>query len=162
VSPDPDELLLQADGLVGKAGATETDFRRAISAAYYAVFHFCLTCAADMVSGAASRSTPRYCVVYRSIDHKALRGLCGQLTQSKSHNVAIIPSTGFGSLQDFARVTANLARISHTKLKNSRPEPSMVHCLTGWLAGHFAGKRSRGVTRREQRDFFLIWCEVSV
>jgi hypothetical protein len=108
VAPDPDELLLQADHLVARIGATETDVRRAISAAYYAVFHFCLRAAADMVSGAATRSTPRYTVIYRSVDHKALRGLCGQLAQTRPQNIAVVPSSGFGNLPGFARVTANL------------------------------------------------------
>jgi len=49
-----------------------------------------------------------------------------------------------------------LARISHIKLKNFRLEPSMVHGLTRRLAGHLAGERSRGVTRREQLNFFLM------
>ena len=32
----------------------------------------------------------------------------------------------------------------------------MVHGLTRRLAGHLAGERSRGVTRREQLNFFLM------
>jgi len=47
VPPDPDELLQQADALAGKPAATQADVRRAISAAYYAIFHFCMTAAAD-------------------------------------------------------------------------------------------------------------------
>ncbi|MBV8920032.1 MAG: hypothetical protein JOZ76_18405 [Bradyrhizobium sp.] len=108
--PDPDELLQQADALAASDGATQSDLRRAISTAYYAVFHFCLTAAADMVCGSGSRSTPRYSLVYRSVDHKTLSGLCGQLSQTKPQNVAIMPADGLGSVADFARVTANLQR----------------------------------------------------
>jgi hypothetical protein len=99
--------------LAAKAGATQADLRRAISAAYYAIFHFTMTGAAEMFCGAADHSPSAYSVVYRSIDHKALRGLCAQLSQSKPQNVAIVPSKGFGAIADFARLTANLQAQRH-------------------------------------------------
>jgi hypothetical protein len=108
VPPDPEEILRRAEALAGNSLATQTDLRRAISAAYYAVFHFCLTAAADMICGATNRSKPQYSLVYRSVDHARLRGLCDQLRGSKPGNVAFIPSGGFGAIADFARNTANL------------------------------------------------------
>jgi hypothetical protein len=106
--PDPAELLRQANALAGVVGANQADLRRALSTAYYAVFHFCLTSAADMVCGAANRSTPRYGFVYRSVDHARLRGLCDQLRGSQPRNVALTPTGGFGKVADFARNTYNL------------------------------------------------------
>jgi hypothetical protein len=47
--------------------------------------------------------------VYRSVDHKTLVGLCGQLSQTKP-SVANMPAGGFGNVADFARVTGNLQR----------------------------------------------------
>jgi hypothetical protein len=44
---DPEELLEQARRLA--AEPTQADLRRAISAAYYGLFHFFLTAAADMI-----------------------------------------------------------------------------------------------------------------
>lgn len=111
--PDPDELLQQADALAGKPAATQADVRRAISAAYYAIFHFCMTAAADMVLGTTGRSTSSYSFVYRSVDHKTLRGLCAQLSQTKPQNVAITPSNGFGAIADFARVIVSLQGQRH-------------------------------------------------
>jgi hypothetical protein len=87
--PDPGELLRQADTLAGTVGATQADLRRAISAAYYAVFHFCLIGAADMVCGPANRSSVRYSVVYRSVDHKTLSGLCRQISQTHPRDVVL-------------------------------------------------------------------------
>jgi hypothetical protein len=107
VRPDPDELLHQADTLVGKPGASETAFRRAISNAYYAVFHFCLTAAADMVCGAGDRSMKRYSLVYRSIEHKDFRTLCSRVIPS-TPQVALVPSGGFGTIKDFAGVAVSL------------------------------------------------------
>jgi hypothetical protein len=63
-----------------------------------------------MVCGIASRSTARYSLVYRSVDHKTLSGPCGHLSQTKSQDVAFMPAGGLGSVADFARVTANLQR----------------------------------------------------
>ncbi len=105
---DPEELLEHADRLAGDATATQADLRRAISAAYYAIFHFCLTAAADMAVGAAVRSTAEYILVYRSIDHSRLRGLCDRLRGTKPGNLAITPAGGFGDMAKFARIAFNL------------------------------------------------------
>jgi len=107
VPPDPDELLQQADALVSKPGASETALRRAISNAYYAVFHFCLTGAADMVCGASSRSTKPYSLVYRSVEHKDFRSLCQRVSEA-TPTVAVVPSGGFGPTKDFAGVAVSL------------------------------------------------------
>lgn len=106
--PDPDELLQQADALAGGSAPTQADLRRAVSAAYYAVFHFCLTASAELVCGTASRSSAAYSLVYRSIDHARLRNLCDQLRKTNPQGVAIVPTSGFGAIADFARVTFNL------------------------------------------------------
>src|SRR5215468_2472639 len=77
VHPDPDRLFDQADALINNH-QNETDLRRAVSAGYYGVFHFTLSALADWVVGSANRSTERYVLVYRSVDHKVLRALCDQ------------------------------------------------------------------------------------
>jgi uncharacterized protein (UPF0332 family) len=107
----PNDLFEQAELLVARAG--QVDLRRAISAAYYGMFHFILTAAADMVVGAGQRSSARYALVYRSVDHGRLRTLCGQLSTSRPQ-VPFAPTDGFGQIADFARVTAN-----HIELRNS-------------------------------------------
>jgi hypothetical protein len=58
VHPDPDRLLEQAETLISNH-SDETDLRRAVSAAYYALFHYALRAATDMMIGSASRGTPR-------------------------------------------------------------------------------------------------------
>jgi uncharacterized protein (UPF0332 family) len=106
--PDPEELLQQADTLAGTGGAAnQADLRRAVSAAYYAVFHFCLTAAADMVCGTGARSTDRYSLVYRSVDHSRLRSLCTSLKGTQPQ-VSMIPVGGYGQIADFARNASNL------------------------------------------------------
>ncbi len=76
---NPDHLLDQADRLItppGGGAPRQADLRRAISNAYYAVFHAVVAQAADDFVGITHRASPRYGLVYRSIDHKSLRKLC--------------------------------------------------------------------------------------
>jgi hypothetical protein len=105
--PVPEHLFEQANSLTTD-GARPTDLRRAISNAYYALFHVVLTAATDMIIGADQRATPRYSLVYRSVDHSQLRNLCARVSATNPQNVALIPAGGFGRVADFARITFNL------------------------------------------------------
>lgn len=81
---NPDHLLDQADRLTRApdVGAPrQADLRRAISSAYYAVFHALVTEATDNVVGKTQRHTPLYALVYRSIDHRALRRTCEEIAK---------------------------------------------------------------------------------
>ena len=63
---NPDHLFEQADKLVvpPRAGPPrQVDLRRAISAAYYGIYHFCLTAAADEFVGVIHRATSRYAAI---------------------------------------------------------------------------------------------------
>jgi hypothetical protein len=60
----------------------QTEIRRAISAAYYALFHFILSKAADEFVGVEYRASPHYALAYRSITHAALRDQCLLVTKS--------------------------------------------------------------------------------
>src|SRR5271169_896377 len=104
--PHPEHLFEQAEALAARP--QPADLRRAISAAYYGLFHFILTAAADMVVGADKQSTSRYSLVYRSVDHSRLRKLCSQLSATKPQSVPLVPTIGFGRIADFARVAGNL------------------------------------------------------
>jgi len=109
VHPDPDRLLEQADTLINNH-KDETDLRRAMSAAYYGVFHFILRAAADLVCGAANRSTARYNLVYCGVDHGRLKTLCDQFRGAKPNDKIkpYLPAGDFAPVADFARLTLNL------------------------------------------------------
>jgi hypothetical protein len=83
----PPDLIRQARQLISHhtapPPAAQADLRRAISSAYYAVFHFTLIALADLFVGsdAASRNSLRYQLVYRSIDHKLFKTLCEEATK---------------------------------------------------------------------------------
>jgi hypothetical protein len=98
---NPDHLLEQADRLVAApvVGAPrQADLRRAISTAYYALFHAILTQAADDFVKQVHRQTARYELVYRSVSHKLLRTLCedvGKRTLPGKY-AKYAPAGGFG------------------------------------------------------------------
>jgi hypothetical protein len=118
--PDPDHLFEQADRLLAplppETEPRPTDLRRAISAAYYGVFHFTLTAGADMFVGAANRSTEQYKVTYRSVHHDWLRSLCDQLRGLRKAKVAPhAPGADFfGDIVKFAATIAELQELRHS------------------------------------------------
>lgn len=99
---NPEHLLEQADRLLTppSGGAPrQADLRRAISNAYYALFHTIAAEAADDFAGRTQRHTPRYALVYRSINHGALRKLCEDVVKTKLPNkyASYEPSGSFGA-----------------------------------------------------------------
>ena len=64
-----------------------------------------------MVVGSGDRRSARYSLVYRSVDHKTLRGLCSRLSGTKAQNLPLPPCGGFGAIADFARIAGNLSEL---------------------------------------------------
>jgi uncharacterized protein (UPF0332 family) len=97
----PDHLLDQAEFLIDRPGRPrQANLRRAVSAAYYAVFHFMLRAAADLVVGAATRrSSPKiYARAYRAIEHGDLRRL--KNPQSRDPNITRLSTSAVKLQQD--------------------------------------------------------------
>lgn len=76
----------------------QVDLRRAISDAYYGIFHATLAAAADQFVGASNRSTSEYVLVYRSISHGAVRELCLEVKKPTISRLLArhVPPGGFG------------------------------------------------------------------
>jgi hypothetical protein len=112
--PNPEHLFDQADKLISPGLARpsrQTDLRRAVSAAYYGLFHTCLIAAADEFAGIAWRTTARYALIYRSVDHRTLREVCGEVKkQTPSARYApYTPPGGFDAhLRDFSEAALSL------------------------------------------------------
>ncbi len=117
---DPDELFEQAEFLVAPrrpGPPRQVDVRRAVSACYYAVFHFVCTEAANFVIGQRWQREARYAQVYRSVEHRDLRSACVAV-QAKKPDVTVArlaPPGGFTDpLQQFAAGTIELQAFRHT------------------------------------------------
>jgi uncharacterized protein (UPF0332 family) len=87
--------ILLASGSQGKP--VQAHLRRAVSTAYYALFHKLALCCADLLIGSsgAKRSKPAWNQVYRSLEH----GLAKQACEDKK-TMAQFPA----EIQDFANM----------------------------------------------------------
>jgi ATP phosphoribosyltransferase regulatory subunit HisZ len=117
--PNPEHLFEQADKLIAPpaAGAPrQVDLRRAVSSAYYGVFHATLAAAADLFVGRTKRSTAQYGLVYRIVDHRSLRALCIEVAKSNlpAKYTPYQPPNGFRShIKAFAAAAVDLQEKRH-------------------------------------------------
>jgi hypothetical protein len=67
-----------------RAGAPPPDaqLRRAVSTAYYAVFHAALTAAAERFMGVGKTASAGYALLYRGFNHGQMRRLCEEVDKS--------------------------------------------------------------------------------
>jgi len=115
---NPEHLFEQAESLVdARSGRPrQADVRRAISTAYYGLFHAIITAAADLYVGKASRDTSRYGLVYRSVNHDWLRDLCKEVQKPTLTNrfKPYAPPDGFGAnIVAFAIAACELQQKRH-------------------------------------------------
>lgn len=114
-----DHLLEQALRLVQPPVAgppRQVDVRRAIPAAYYAVFHHLLTAVADAYVGRTKRNSTEYSLVYRSVDHGVLRQLCREAVKANMPEKyrRHLPRIGLGpNIQAFAETFIELQDSRH-------------------------------------------------
>jgi uncharacterized protein (UPF0332 family) len=79
---DPSELLSVARFLLAEGATsppTQAQLHRAVSTAYYAVFHKILSAAAERFAGPRHEHTGAYAMLYRSFDHMHMRTMCNEL-----------------------------------------------------------------------------------
>lgn len=117
---NPEHLLEQAERLTQPPPAgppRQVDLRRAISSAYYALFHKILIAAADEFVGFVHRGTREYALVFRSMDHGKLKDVCQEVVKSTPSPKyrAHIPAGGFSAdLTDFADAFPTLQEQRHS------------------------------------------------
>lgn len=117
---NPDHLFEQAERLIGRPSSGPTrqvDIRRAISAAYYGLFHATLAGAADLFVGVTKRSSNLYALAYRSVDHGSFRDLCfeARKTQLPQKYRQYVTAGAFGAnIQDFAGAAIDLQEKRHS------------------------------------------------
>lgn len=95
----------------------QADLRRAISAAYYGVFHYIVAAVADQFVGDKLRKTRRYTLVYRSVDHRSLRDICieAQKQTPTTKYQKYVPVAGFNEeIASFSRLVVELQEKRHS------------------------------------------------
>jgi len=112
-------LLVIADDLVGrtrKGPPPQTFLRRAISTAYYALFHHIVTAAADALVGRKHRRTPRYALIYRAFEHAKMRQVLELLDRpqlgDKARAALDMPAPS-QDIRDVATAFSNLQKQRH-------------------------------------------------
>ena len=79
--------LLQVAHALGKkrkGGAPKrADLRRAVSTAYYAVFHFLSKAAADALVGSTKSGSAAHTIVYRAFEHRRMHAACREASKQK-------------------------------------------------------------------------------
>jgi hypothetical protein len=156
----PDHLLEQADRLMAaprRGPPRQTDLRRVISNAYYAVFHAVVTAAADDFVGGTHRDTPRYELVYRGVDHASLRRLCEDVikTTLPAKYTKYQPAGGFGpDLAALANAVVDLQEKRHRADYDPRFRAVQADVAFDISRARAALARFR-VASRAQRQAFL-------
>lgn len=92
---DPADMLAVARLLAVPATAvpaTQAHLRRAVSTAYYAVFHAVLLAGAARFIGPDKTDTPGYSILYRSFAHGRIKAICeavdvAALSRSLQHSL---------------------------------------------------------------------------
>lgn len=112
-------LLVIADDLVSRAkvGApNQTALRRAVSTAYYSLFHHIIRSAANTLIGAKHRKTPRYALVYRAFEHAKMRQVSELLDKpalGEKAKKALGMAAPLADIRDIATAFANLQQRRH-------------------------------------------------
>ena len=105
-----DDLLATADDLIAGRGRNrkprQANLRRAVSTAYYAMFHCLAQCCADTLVGSAgsNRSKHAWRQVYRAVEHKGTSKKC------KRGEIHEFPK----EVEDFANVFVSLQEKRHS------------------------------------------------
>jgi len=98
---NPEHLFEQADRLVSPSTGRprQADVRRAISAAYYGIFHAMISMAVDQFVGSTNRDKSHYALADRSVSHTRLREVCNEVQKPtpSSRYRPYVPPTGFGA-----------------------------------------------------------------
>lgn len=141
MSINPDEMLLTARQLVDSATPSQADLRRAVSTAYYSMFHKLSKTATERFLGSHLNSA--YKELYRSFSHQQMKQVCeaitaAQIKQPFAARLAFNVPTQ--NVQDFARGFIELQQNRHEadynprKIHNFQDSSSLVQLAEDAIA----------------------------
>ena len=152
---NPHDLLRIAEGLArgaisgGRGRPRQAELRRAISAAYYALFHTLALCGANTLVGAArvNRSQSEWIQVYRALEHGYARNQCNNRAAMSRFSPAIQDFGDMFSEMQFQRQTADY----DPNASFSRPEVMQIVDEATRVIAEFDN-----VDARERRAFAIF------
>jgi hypothetical protein len=114
--PDPSDLIAVARLLSAQAPPTDAQLRRAVSTAYYAVFHRILRAAAQRFIGVGREASAAYALIYRGFDHGRMKAVCVALSASTLNDklrFGLGKSAVSQEMRDFASAFPDLQDVRH-------------------------------------------------
>ena len=158
----PQHLLEQAEMLISPSGQgppKQVYVRRAVSSAYYAVFHALLTALADDFVGRSKRGTVEYALAYRSLSHRTAKNLCGEVqrtTPSKKFS-NLVPGGGFGAdLVAFSAAFVELQEKRHTADYDPVPRLKTADASLAIKTARSAIRRLHAVPTAKRKRFLAL------
>lgn len=116
---DPRELIAVARMLAQTSGSpnlVDAALRRAVSSAYYALFHIVLKAAASRFMGPAQQGAAGFSLIYRGFDHSRMKKTCAELQKpmlKATIQQALGRTTVSQPVQDFAEVFPSMQDLRH-------------------------------------------------
>jgi hypothetical protein len=156
---NPLHLFDQADRLISETSRRQVDLRRAVSAAYYGLFHIATIAAADHVVGKSRRNHPEWSLISRSVGHADLRELCKALNHPPKKYDAFVPEVGWSSaLKDYATAVVVLQQKRHDADYSPSSVFRVSDCKSLVSSARNAAKqfRSIGADAEERRTFVCL------
>lgn len=146
----PEDFIATARELVGdrRGRPRETNLRRAVSTAYYAMFHCMATSGADLLVGGQSskRSLPAWRQAYRALDHQVACRRCRKTT------VRRFPK----AIQGFAITFA----VMHDKRNAADYDPLATFFKSDVIASISSAEQAifgfQGAPKEDQRAFMVF------
>lgn len=159
---NPNHLFEQAERLTIPPSAgppRQVDLRRAISAAYYALFHLTLTALADEVVGVSQRHTSRYDLLHRGVDHRTIKDVCAVIGKAKPplKYSSYVPVNGFGqNMLIFAGAFIDLQEKRHRADYDVTARYRTLDAKTAIATGRTGMARFRAADPNERRQFLTL------
>lgn len=159
---DPIRLLVIADDLAGrtKVGApNQTSLRRAVSTAYYALFHHLLRSGADALVGKKNRKAARYALVYRSFEHGRMKQICQAVDRpalAEREKIALGVPSICQELRDVANVFVQLQQQRHWADYSPAGKISRSDALDLVNQAEFAMKQLDTCPAEQRKDFLAL------
>ena len=130
--PDPSELIATSRRLLHSSSPfpiTDGTLRRAVSTAYYALFHKVLRTGADRFMGVGAQRSGGFKLLYRGFNHGQMRKVCIELdkaTLSPSFQVKLGRTIVSQEMRDFATGFIQLQDARHRADYDPSPTPFSI------------------------------------
>lgn len=125
----------------------QAELRRAVSTAYYALFHVLAREAADLLVGVgAERPDKAWAQVYRSLQHGDAKNACTQVENLKFS----------GHIVDLAKAFIALQELRHRADYDPEYRLQRADAITAIELAESAVERLKAASRKERRAFMVL------